>query len=134
MTRTPNLIVIVEDDVVLNALISATLTSAGYQTLSCTSQEEAERVIWTALPDLVVTDVRMEDIESGWLIVQRMRQAKSTQGIPIIICSGAVKFLSSHRKQIEAYHCLFLEKHFVPSRLVGMVNEVLGTPLAASAQ
>lgn len=132
MIRTPNLIVIVEDDVVLNTLVSATLTSAGYQTLSCTSEEEAERVIWTALPDLVITDVRMEDIESGWRVVQRMRQDEATKDIPIIICSGAVKFLSDHREQIQAYNCLFLEKHFVPSRLVGMVNEVLGTSVVAS--
>ena len=129
MTRIPSLIVIIEDDVVLNTLISATLMSAGYQTLSCTSEEEAERVIWTAVPDLVITDIRMQDIDSGWRIVQRMRQDEATRNIPVIVCSGAVKFLSDYREQLQQYGCVALEKHVVPARLLGMVNQMLDNTL-----
>jgi PleD family two-component response regulator len=80
-------IVIVDDDVPACKLLAKVLGSYGYA-LSCVHDgPTAVARIWQKLPDLVILDVLMPDVD-GWQVLQRLRQDKSTWNLPIVMFSA----------------------------------------------
>lgn len=78
-------ILIVDDDVEFNRLLTGVFSQAGHTVLTAESAEEGERLHEENAVDLVVTDMRLPR-SSGLDFVHKVRQ-KST-GLPVVMVSG----------------------------------------------
>ena len=76
-------IFIVEDDVDLAEMLTAYFGAQGYKINSSTWGEEAVRMINEELPDVVVLDIRLPDID-GYEVCRRLRKSRRTQHLPVI--------------------------------------------------
>ncbi|GAB4571448.1 MAG: response regulator [Anaerolineae bacterium] len=82
MTEKP-FILIVEDDFDLASMLEAYFGVQGYDTHSAPGGEDALAWLEQTLPDLIVLDIRLPDID-GFEVCRRLRTNRRTQAIPII--------------------------------------------------
>jgi DNA-binding response OmpR family regulator len=76
-------LLIVEDDVDVADMLSAYFNVQGYNVMTANWGEDAVRDCRTRLPDIVILDIRLPDID-GYEVAQRLRSSRRTAGIPII--------------------------------------------------
>jgi DNA-binding response OmpR family regulator len=86
-------ILIVEDDLDLSEMLNAYFRVQGYEVLTAVWGEDAVRVSRDDVPDLVVLDIRLPDID-GYEVCRRLRTNRRTQDIPII-------FLTEKRDRVD---------------------------------
>jgi DNA-binding response OmpR family regulator len=79
-------VVIVEDDEVLLKVLSDELNDAGIDVSSALDGEEGLKKIQEKRPDLVLLDLLLPK-KSGFEVLEDMKQATETRGIPVIILS-----------------------------------------------
>lgn len=80
-------ILVVDDDVAINELIKVNLELSGYKVFQAFEGTTAFAVTKQELPDLVVLDVMMPDID-GYTVAQRIRLNESTKNTPIIMLTA----------------------------------------------
>ena len=85
-TRRRKTVVIVEDDAEMREYLRSVLRSV-YQVTACADGREAWPVITTSLPDAVVTDLIMPEM-NGTELCARIRQNPSTNHIPVLVVTG----------------------------------------------
>lgn len=76
-------ILIVEDDLDVAEMLEAYFRVQGYQVSSVNWGEDAVKSCRKDLPDLVILDIRLPDID-GFEVARRLRKNHRTAGIPII--------------------------------------------------
>jgi CheY-like chemotaxis protein len=82
----PSLILIVDDDEAICRTLSAALHTQGYDVLCAADARMAEQLVDARLPDLILTDIFMDEADGLELIntILRVRQL----AIPIVAMSG----------------------------------------------
>ena len=80
-------ILVVEDELVTQRMIAASLERAGHQVTRAVSVPEAEVSIRGVLPDLVLLDWVLPDT-TGVTFVRQLRTDRRTREIPIIMLTG----------------------------------------------
>ena len=131
-TQTPNsqqLILAIDDNADILMLIESIL-SPHYQVISSQIPAEAITIAQRRVPDLIVTDVGMPDMD-GFELVRALRQHRDTKDIPVIFATAR-----SHPKDqvtaLEAGGDAFLTKPFMPEQLLAYVNRFMTTKQATS--
>ncbi|MEN3942219.1 response regulator [Prosthecobacter sp. SYSU 5D2] len=82
-------VVLVVDDQMQNIQVVGTvLTREGYEVIPATSGVQALQRIAARLPDLVLLDVVMPDMD-GFAVCKRLRDHPDTAGLPVIFVSAA---------------------------------------------
>jgi two-component system KDP operon response regulator KdpE len=76
-------VLIIEDDPIIQGLTNDLVQQNGYETITASSFDEAERAIASESPDIVVTDLMLPDM-SGISLLYALRDKR----IPIITLSG----------------------------------------------
>lgn len=76
-------ILIVEDDPVIQGILTMNLTDEGYTVLTASDGLAGVRVATEALPGIILMDMRLPDI-TGWEATRRLKAQPSTSDIPII--------------------------------------------------
>jgi PleD family two-component response regulator len=82
MTR-PYKILIVEDDPNTAEMLRAYFETQGYQVLTAAWGSEAIQVCQDTVPDLIIEDIRLPDID-GYQVVHELRKHTRTSNVPII--------------------------------------------------
>jgi putative two-component system response regulator len=80
-------ILLVEDDIQIQEVLTEHLTTLGYDILRTASAEEALQTLEDATPDLVLTDVHMGGM-SGIDLCMRLKHDQRFQLTPVIILTG----------------------------------------------
>ena len=114
----------VDDDAELREYIRQNLGSA-YKVTAVGSGEEAIRELGEKIPDLIVTDIRMEGID-GLELLRRVKSNMSTQHVPVILFStanGTDERTKGWRRGADGY----IAKPFTIEELEGMVAGLLET-------
>lgn len=83
----PATILIVDDDPVITTLLTRTLLKADYEVISASTANEAFDRIEEAVPDLVISDVMMPEMD-GFEFLKRLRSRKATAYIPVIMLTA----------------------------------------------
>ncbi|MBM3275894.1 MAG: diguanylate cyclase [Candidatus Sericytochromatia bacterium] len=82
-------ILVIDDDVENCQMLEAILRRDGYEIVASTDGTKAFEMAADLLPDLVMLDVKMPEVD-GWQVSQQLYLAEATQDIPIIFVSGVV--------------------------------------------
>jgi DNA-binding response OmpR family regulator len=86
-------ILIIEDDVDLAEMLNAYFRVQGYEILTATWGEDGVRVAQEIVPDVILLDIRLPDID-GYEVCRRIRSTRRTREIPII-------FLTERRERSD---------------------------------
>jgi len=86
-------ILIVEDDLDVAEMLNAYFRVQGYDVFTVNWGEDGVRAAQTVLPDLMILDIRLPDID-GYEVARRVRTDRRTNEIPII-------FLTEKRERID---------------------------------
>jgi len=86
-------ILIVEDDLDVAEMLNAYFRVQGYEVFTVNWGEDGVRAAQTVLPDLMILDIRLPDID-GYEVARRVRTDRRTNEIPII-------FLTEKRERAD---------------------------------
>lgn len=93
MAEAKSKILIVEDDLDVAEMLNAYFRVQGYEVFTVNWGEDGVRAAQTVLPDLLILDIRLPDID-GFEVARRVRSDRRTNEIPII-------FLTEKRERID---------------------------------
>lgn len=94
-------LLVVEDDLDIADMLNAYFRVQGYEVHTVNWGEDGVRACQTALPDLVILDIRLPDID-GFEVARRLRTNRKTNAIPII-------FLTEKRERSDRLRGLELQ-------------------------
>jgi len=122
-------ILVIEDDPDEIMAIRETLEAAGHLVVEARSEEEAVGAVPREAPDLIVLDVIMERLNSGFKLCREFKSCDQTKHIPILILSAiSGKTGLRFSPQVDGEYLPaegFLEKPLDPDMLVKAVRELL---------
>jgi DNA-binding response OmpR family regulator len=120
----PIRIVSIEDEPDMIELIRLILSRRGYIVVGADGGREGLRTVAETLPDLVLLDLMMPDMD-GWEVYARLKQNAVTQTIPVIIVTARAQF----KERLIAIRELgvddYIIKPFGPAQLTDVVENVL---------
>jgi two-component system, OmpR family, response regulator VicR len=118
-------VVYIEDESEMIDLVRLILSRKGYDVIGANSGREGLDTIRQKLPDLVLLDLMMPDMD-GWDVYQQMKSVEATRDIPVIVITAKAqsidKVLGLHIAKVDDY----ISKPFSPQELVESVEKVIG--------
>jgi DNA-binding response OmpR family regulator len=117
---TSHLILVVDDEKRMVRFIRLNLEQDGYQVISAYNGSEALEQVRTALPNLVLLDVMMPDID-GFEVLKKIREASS---VPVIMLTAKGEE-DDRIRGLELGADDYITKPFSPRELVSRVKAVL---------
>jgi DNA-binding response OmpR family regulator len=129
--RSTKHILCIEDEPEMIDLIRLILGRRGFDVLGAAGGTEGLKAVREKLPDLVLLDLMMPDMD-GWEVYQQMKADESTRHIPVIIVTAKAqsidKVLGLHIAKVDDY----IAKPFSPQDLLNSVERVLSNKKTSS--
>jgi len=117
-------ILCIEDEPEMIDLIRLILGRKGFEVLGASGGSEGLELIRKKMPDLVLLDLMMPDMD-GWEVYQQMKANEKTRDIPVIVVTAKAqsidKVLGIHIAKVDDY----IAKPFSPQELLTSVEKVL---------
>ena len=117
-------ILCVEDEQEMIDLIRLILGRRGFDVKGAAGGKEGLRLVREDLPDLVLLDLMMPDMD-GWDVYQQMKADEKTRDIPVIVVTAKAqnidRVLGIHIAKVDDY----ITKPFSPQDLLNSVEKVL---------
>jgi DNA-binding response OmpR family regulator len=114
----------IEDEPEMIDLVSLILGRRGYTVLGANGGREGLNLIRKELPDLVLLDLMMPDMD-GWDVYHQIKSDEITRNIPVIVITAKAlnidKVLGLRIAKVEDY----IAKPFSPQELLDRVDKVL---------
>ncbi len=124
MNKQPKRIAYVEDEVEMIDLVRLIVGRHGYTVLGANGGREGLELVRKELPDLVLLDLMMPDID-GWDVYHQIKSDERTRNIPVIVITAKAqdidKILGLKVAKVEDY----ISKPFSPQDLVERIEKVL---------
>jgi len=117
--ETRRCILIVEDELLIRYMLSEGLRDEGYHVIEACNADEALTILESAVPDLLISDVRMPGSLDGLALMKVTRERLAT--LPVIITSGHI---SPSRAKAEGAS-EFLAKPYSMARVFEVVRGLL---------
>ena len=116
-------LLLIDDDPNLIVLVKDYLEFRGYQVLTAENGREALEVLEQQIPDLIICDIMMPEMD-GYTFVEQLRQNSKTNWIPVVFLSA--KGQSQDRvKGLNIGADVYMVKPFEPEELVAQVESSL---------
>jgi DNA-binding NarL/FixJ family response regulator len=116
-------LLVVDDDPGLLLAVSETLRAEGYEVQTARRGSEAMVRVAEALPDLIISDIRMPGMD-GYALVRNLRASPRSRLVPIIFLTAkdeTADRITGFRTGVDAY----VTKPFEPEELVAIVRSIL---------
>lgn len=116
-------LLVVDDEPNLLRAVAACLKAGGYEVTTSRSGREALVQLAEAVPDLVVSDIRMPGMD-GYQLARQLRRSPRTALVPIVFLTArdeTADRIEGFRAGVDAY----LTKPFEPEELIAVVNGIL---------
>ncbi len=120
-------IMVVDDNPDFLQLVEELLSDEGYRVSICEQGDDAYRRVKEELPSLLILDVRMVGVDE-WQILDMVKLDPQTAGIPVIVCSAAVREIQDAEQRLREHNCDVLLKPFNIDELVAKVRGHIGEP------
>lgn len=116
-------ICIVEDTPDLLDNLTLFLQLEGYDAIACKNGREALHSIRTEVPDLIITDLWMPEMD-GFALIQAIKTEEHLSDIPIAVFSAA-PLSESEKKMLDGKITGFIKKPITMDDLVRSINQYL---------
>lgn len=116
-------LLVVDDEPNLLRAVAACLKAAGYDVSTARSGREALLQLAEAVPDLLISDIRMPGMD-GYQLARQLRGSPRTALVPIVFLTAKDERsdrIEGFRAGVDAY----LTKPFEPEELIAVVNGIL---------
>lgn len=114
----------IEDEAEMIDLVRLILGRRGYTVLGANGGREGLDLVRKELPDLVLLDLMMPDMD-GWDVYHQIKSEELTRDIPVIVITAKAqnidKILGLRIAKVEDY----ISKPFSPQELLDRVEQVL---------
>jgi two-component system, sensor histidine kinase ChiS len=121
-------ILLVEDETSMRAMMRRALESAEHVVVDLPDGEQVLETAVGLLPDLIVLDVRLPNVD-GWQLLKQLKENVETRSIPVIICT--VNEDEQQAKELGAE--VYLRKPFSSDELLACIHELLPNSLEAGS-
>ena len=122
------IVLIVEDDLAIQAIVDEALIDAGFETAIAASAEEAVTLLKGKIANYraLVTDINLKGLMNGWQVAKAAREIDPA--FPIVYMTGAA---GGDWPSRGVPNSILLEKPFATAQLVTAVSQLLnaGTPI-----
>lgn len=118
-------ILVINDDQDLLELYEALLSEEGYDVTTSKLAFEHPAAIELLHPDLVMLDLKFGTQLEGWKMMQKLRLYRPTAGLPIIICTAAVREAREQEDHLRSEGIGVVYKPFAIDHLVLAVKQTL---------
>jgi CheY-like chemotaxis protein len=118
------MILVADDDRHAVALIQGALTRRGHRVTVATDGRAALAAIEESLPDLLLIDLLLPELDGGTL-VQQLREQPETAALPVIFLTELVSEQELRRRGPEIGGRFFLAKPFDEDQLWDVIDRVL---------
>jgi two-component system, cell cycle response regulator DivK len=119
-------ILVVDDEPLNMKLFALTLNKRGYEVLQASNGFHAFVIANDELPDLIVMDVRMPNL-NGLQVTRSLKDNNHTRKIPVLI---ATAFLIDEEELKESGCDAYIAKPFATRKFVDAVNALLNEAVA----
>jgi two-component system, cell cycle response regulator DivK len=117
-------VLVIEDNADNMVLITRLLSRAGYATIEAVTGLEGYRIATEELPDFVVLDIQLPDIE-GTEVLRRLRANASTVDITVIAMTSYA--MAGDRERFLRAGCNgYIEKPINPMQVIAQIKEIVG--------
>ena len=124
MKFSTNRLVYIEDEQEMIDLVRLIMARRGFEVLGANGGREGLALIRENLPDLVLLDLMMPDMD-GWDVYQQMKAEENLRDIPVIVITAKAqsidKVLGLHIAKVDDY----ISKPFSPTELVESIEKVI---------
>lgn len=140
MSPTPTLdghqarILAINNDQSVLALFRDLLEDEGYRVTTQTYVDRDLAGIKAQRPDLIVLDYMWATEDASWSLLQMLRMDPGTAGIPIVLCTAAVREVEAIQGHLENMGVRVVLKPFNIDQLVTVIADALakaGVPTTA---
>ena len=124
-----DLILLVDDEEQIRKLLEASLQRRGYEVVSATDGIEALRQIRAKMPDLIVTDVNMPNM-NGFELTRRLRADHRTARVPIVMLSArkaADDILTGYAEGADEYISKPVEMAVLAAKIEVLIKRMKAT-------
>ena len=125
------LIMLVDDDRDFLEINRGLLEARGYRVVCFPDPDEALSAVKRERPDLVVTDLMMKSLDSGFTLARALKGDPALAGIPVILVTAAASqrgfdFNPRTREDLRAMNAdAFFDKPVSPLLLIAKIEELL---------
>jgi DNA-binding response OmpR family regulator len=115
---------LVEDDVLMQKMLSSALKSAEFECVLCPTGASALERLPKERPDLILLDVNLPDID-GHEVCRRLKVDEHSRDTPIIMLTGEARALEQRVRGLELGADDYLFKPISPKVLIARIRAVL---------
>ena len=123
----------IEDETEMIDLVRLILGRRGYVVLGASGGSEGLELVRRELPDLILLDLMMPDMD-GWDVYHQIKSDAATRDIPVIVITAKAqnidKVLGLRIAKVEDY----IAKPFSPQELLDRIDKVLSKQSKPSIQ
>ena len=132
-------ILLVDDDVDFLEATAALLEANGYRVVRALDGASAREKLEEESPDLIVTDLMMESVLSGFMFSQQIKQLPRFKNIPVVFVTAirskrGFQFTPRRAELENAGIDAYFEKPVAPDQLLARVGELLGRGAEAQGE
>ena len=121
-------ILIVDDEADIREMLAEVLTRKSYRVSSVATAGEAQRIAAADHPDLIISDLQLEDLDG----LEMINEFKATlPDTPVILLTGVLFDPQVIRTTLNKKVAAYLEKTAPLSRIIGEVERLIGRPNAS---
>lgn len=116
-------LLLVDDDPNLVLLVKDYLELQGYEVTTADNGKEALKVLGEQIPDMIICDVMMPEMD-GYALIEQVRQDPRTSWIPVMFLSAK----GQNQDRVKGLHIgadVYMVKPFEPEELVAQVESSL---------
>jgi CheY-like chemotaxis protein len=118
------LIAIVNDSPVLVRMLATILTRAGYRTISHRRGAGTFTLLQQVQPALLILDIKMELLDSGWQVLDELRGDPAMQRLPVLIYSADPGVEAQVQARADP-HCAVLPLFFDHATLPTLIEAMI---------
>ncbi len=126
--RRPPLVLLVDDDEYIHALVARTLRRLPAETLAVRSGRDGLLVARQRPPDLILLDLALPDVD-GLTLIDALRTVPATRDVPIVIVSGLAGLPALRSTPVAGV----VTKPFRTATLLEVVTAALRQPAGKAA-